>query len=99
MLKAKRNDEYFEMPKISGFDTPLGLIHSNNIEDDVFTQLENITRQKLSTFKSNFYKLSIKLMNELRDQLYRYVHIENNVLLTKTVLLQQEIISNNALKE
>jgi regulator of cell morphogenesis and NO signaling len=71
------------------------MLEEHQTEGDRFKLISEITRQyTVPADGCSTYQVTYKMLEEFEDDLHRHIHLENNILFPKAVLLENELLNN-----
>ncbi len=94
MENAKRKGELLQKPNFGSIQNPINEMESeHSAEGDRFRDIET-----LSSFYTppedacNTYRVAFAMLKEFQDDLHLHIHLENNILFPKSILLEKQLL-------
>lgn len=93
MMKAKRSHSKLTTPSFGSIKNPIDMMEAEHESaGDSFKEIREIT-DDLSPPEGacNTYRTTFALLDEFENDLHRHIHLENNILFPKSILLEEEL--------
>lgn len=93
MTKVKSTGEALTTPKFGSVESPIDIMRDDHNE-------EGERFQRIRTLSQNYtvpedgcatYKVTFAMLNEFEDDLHQHIHLENNILFPKSIVLEKEL--------
>lgn len=95
MEKAKRTSELLQKPSFGSIQNPINEMESeHSIEGDRFRDIETLSNNYTppSEDACNTYRATFAMLKEFQDDLHLHIHLENNILFPKSILLEKQLL-------
>jgi len=96
LLHAKKNESKTEAPYFGSVKNPIRMmeIEHQSAGDELF-EIRNLTNNYTPPQDAcNTYKVAYQELKEFEEDLHKHVHLENNILFPKAILLENEMLHN-----
>ena len=95
LVKAKKDDSISEPPFFGTVKNPIKMmIDEHQAAGDELNRIRNITNSYSAPADAcNTFKTLLKELQEFEEDLHKHVHLENNILFPKAVILEEELIT------
>lgn len=93
MEKAKRTGELLQKPSFGTIQNPINQMESeHSAEGDRFRSIETLSNNYTPPEDGcNTYKVTFAMLKEFQDDLHLHIHLENNILFPKSILLEKQL--------
>lgn len=92
MVKTKESNGILSQPSFGTVSNPIAMMmqeHDN--EGDRFREIANLTDNYTAPADGcTTYKVAFAMLNEFEQDLHKHIHLENNILFPKAVILEEE---------
>lgn len=93
MLDAKENNTEFHNPKAKTVEDPVKMLEEEHDDQgDAFKKMVELTDDFTPPADAcNTYNVTFGLLKELQQDLFKHIHLENNILFPKALKLEKEL--------
>ena len=93
MAEAKNTKSALENPPFGTIKNPITQMEAEHDNAwDAFKNIRNVTNDLTPPQDAcNTYKLTFELLAEFEEDLHKHVHLENNILFPKAIILEEEL--------
>ena len=93
MEKAKRTGELLQKPSFGTIQNPINQMESeHSAEGDRFRSIETLSNNYTPPEDAcNTYRVTFAMLKEFQDDLHLHIHLENNILFPKSILLEKQL--------
>jgi regulator of cell morphogenesis and NO signaling len=93
MMKAKESEGDFSQPPFGTVSNPIAMMmHEHDNEGERFREIAELTDNYTPpTDACTTYKVTFAMLKEFEEDLHKHIHLENNILFPKAVLLENEL--------
>ena len=92
MVKTKESNGILSQPSFGTVSNPIAMMmqeHDN--EGERFREIANLTNNYTAPADGcTTYKVAFAMLNEFEQDLHKHIHLENNILFPKAVVLEEE---------
>ena len=92
MVKTKESNGVLTQPSFGTVSNPIAMMmqeHDN--EGERFCEIANLTNDYTAPADGcTTYKVAFAMLNEFEQDLHKHIHLENNILFPKAVILEEE---------
>ena len=92
MVKTKESDGILSQPSFGTVSNPIAMMmqeHDN--EGERFREIANLTNNYTAPADGcTTYKVTFAMLDEFEQDLHKHIHLENNILFPKAVILEEE---------
>jgi regulator of cell morphogenesis and NO signaling len=92
MVNTKESNGVLSQPSFGTVSNPIAMMmqeHEN--EGDRFREIANLTNNYTAPADGcTTYKVAFAMLQEFEQDLHKHIHLENNILFTKAVILEEE---------
>jgi regulator of cell morphogenesis and NO signaling len=92
MVKTKESSGIFSQPSFGTVSNPIAMMmqeHDN--EGERFREIANLANNYTAPDDGcTTYKVAFAMLNEFEQDLHKHIHLENNILFPKAVMLEEE---------
>jgi len=94
MEKAKRTGELLQKPSFASIQNPINQMESeHSAEGDRFRSIETLSNNYTPPEDAcNTYRVTFAMLKEFQDDLHLHIHLENNILFPKSILLEKQVL-------
>lgn len=94
MEKAKRGGELLEKPSFGSIENPINQMElEHSAEGDRFRNIERLSNNYTPPVDAcNTYRVTFAMLKEFEDDLHLHIHLENNILFPKSILLEKQLL-------
>ena len=94
MEKAKRTGELLQKPNFESIKNPINDMESeHSAEGDRFRDIETLSNNYTPPEDAcNTYQVTFAMLKEFQDDLHLHIHLENNILFPKSILLEEQLL-------
>lgn len=94
MEKAKRTGEMLQKPSFGSIQNPINQMESeHSVEGDRFRDIERLSNNYTPPEDGcNTYRVTFAMLKEFQDDLHLHIHLENNILFPKSILLEKQLL-------
>ena len=94
MENAKRTSELLQKPSFGSIQNPINQMESeHSAEGDRFRSIETLSNNYTPPEDAcNTYRVSFAMLKEFQDDLHLHIHLENNILFPKSILLEKQLL-------
>ncbi len=95
MVLSRQKNEKLKTPYFGTVTNPIQMMMSeHSTEGDRFRIIEEITNNySVPSDGCTTYKVAFAMLKEFQDDLHLHIHLENNILFPKAVLMEEELLS------
>ncbi|MBL8005599.1 MAG: iron-sulfur cluster repair di-iron protein [Chitinophagaceae bacterium] len=95
MVEANLYNHPLARPHFGTISNPISMMKSEHQnEGDRFEKISNLTNNYTPPEHAcNTYKVTFALLKDFEDDLHKHVHLENNILFPKAVILEQKLLN------
>jgi regulator of cell morphogenesis and NO signaling len=92
MVKTKDADGVLAQPSFGTVSNPIAMMmHEHDNEGERFREIAALTHDYTPPVDAcTTYKVTFAMLKEFEEDLHKHIHLENNILFPKAVLLEQE---------
>jgi regulator of cell morphogenesis and NO signaling len=93
MVKAKEAHQPVRAPHFMTVKNPIQMmLHEHDVEGDRFQRISGLTdNYNPPADACNTYRVAFAMLKEFEDDLHMHIHLENNILFPKSILLEEEL--------
>ena len=97
MVKTKESDGVLSQPSFGTVSNPIAMMmHEHDNEGERFREIAELTNNYNPPADAcTTYKVTFAMLKEFEEDLHKHIHLENNILFPKAVLLEQEFVEVN----
>jgi regulator of cell morphogenesis and NO signaling len=92
MVKTKESNGFLSQPSFGTVSNPIAMMmqeHDN--EGERFREIANLTNNYTAPADGcTTYKVAFAMLDEFEQDLHKHIHLENNILFSKAVILEEE---------
>lgn len=94
MENAKRKSKVLEKPSFGSIQNPVSQMESEHYaEGERFRNIEMLSNNYTPPEDAcNTYKVTFAMLKEFQDDLHLHIHLENNILFPKAILLEKQFL-------
>ena len=94
MENAKHKGEMLQKPSFGSIQNPINQMESeHSAEGDRFRDIERLSNNYTPPEDAcNTYRVSFAMLKEFQDDLHLHIHLENNILFPKSILLEKQLL-------
>ncbi len=94
MENAKRKGEVLQKPNFGSIKNPINEMESeHSAEGDRFRDIERLSNNYTPPEDAcNTYIVTFAMLKEFQDDLHLHIHLENNILFPKSILLEKQLL-------
>ena len=94
MENAKRRGETLQKPSFGSIQNPINQMESeHSAEGDRFRAIERLSNNYTPPEDGcNTYRVTFAMLKEFQDDLHLHIHLENNILFPKSILLEKQLL-------
>lgn len=94
MENAKRRGELLQKPSFGSIQNPINEMESeHSTEGDRFRDIETLSNNYTPPEDAcNTYRVTFAMLKEFQDDLHLHIHLENNILFPKSILLERQLL-------
>jgi len=95
MVISKQKNEKLNTPHFGTVTNPIHMMKAeHSTEGDRFRLIEEITNNyTVPSDGCTTYKVTYSMLKEFQDDLHLHIHLENNILFPKAILMETELLS------
>lgn len=95
METAKRSGAVLGNPSFGSIENPINEMESeHSAEGDRFRDIESLSNNYTPPEDAcNTYRVAFAMLKEFQDDLHLHIHLENNILFPKAILLEKQLLS------
>ena len=95
MISYKQKNEKLNTPHFGTVSNPIQMMmNEHSTEGDRFRLIEEITSNyTVPSDGCTTYKVTYSMLKEFQDDLHLHIHLENNILFPKAILMEAELLS------
>jgi len=96
LVTAKRNGRPFQLPPFGGAYNPIRMMETEHqAAGDEMSAVRDLTNNYvLPDDACTTYRVTFQELQQFEEDLHRHVHLENNILFPKTIVLEEELMSS-----
>ncbi|MFB9110722.1 iron-sulfur cluster repair di-iron protein [Flavobacterium gyeonganense] len=94
MVKTKESDGVLSQPSFGTISNPIEMMmHEHDNEGERFREIAALTDNYTSPADAcTTYRVTFAMLKEFEEDLHKHIHLENNILFPKAVLLEKEFV-------
>jgi len=94
MTKTKESDGILSQPSFGSVSNPIAMMmHEHDNEGDRFREIAALTDHYTPPADGcTTYKVTFAMLKEFEEDLHKHIHLENNILFPKAVLLEKDFV-------
>ena len=94
METAKRSGQELQKPHFGSIQNPIKEMESeHSAEGDRFRDIETLSNFYTPPEDAcNTYRVAFAMLKEFQDDLHLHIHLENNILFPKSILLEKQLL-------
>ena len=94
MENAKRRGEELQKPTFGSIENPIKEMESEHFaEGNRFRDIERLSNNYTPPKDAcNTYRVSFAMLKEFQDDLHLHIHLENNILFPKSILMEEQLL-------
>jgi regulator of cell morphogenesis and NO signaling len=94
MENAKRKAELLQKPSFGSIQNPINEMESeHSAEGDRLRDVETLSNNYTPPEDAcNTYRVAFAMLKEFQDDLHLHIHLENNILFPKSILLEKQLL-------
>lgn len=94
MEEAQANHESLERPFFDSINNPIQvMLQEHSTESDNFQKIAQLTNNYSAPEDAcTTYRVSFSMLKDFQDDLYKHIHLENNILFPKAIRLESELL-------
>lgn len=91
MVDSKQKGEILKTSHFGSVENPIGMmIHDHDVEGERFREIARLTNNyQFPADACGTYQVTYKMLEDFENDLHRHIHLENNILFPKAVLLEK----------
>jgi regulator of cell morphogenesis and NO signaling len=95
MVLSQQKNEKLKTPHFGTVTNPIQMMMTEHTtEGDRFRTMEEITNNyTVPSDGCTTYKVTYSMLKEFQDDLHLHIHLENNILFPKAILMEEELLS------
>jgi len=95
LVKSKRGGESFRLPPFGGAQNPIRMMEAEHqAAGDELSSVRSLTNNYVPPEDAcTTYRVSFQELQQFEEDLHRHVHLENNILFAKTIVLEEELMA------
>ncbi|MEP6802932.1 MAG: hemerythrin domain-containing protein, partial [Flavobacterium sp.] len=92
MVKTKESNGVLSPPSFGSVSNPIAMMmQEHNNEGERFNEIAVLTNNYTAPSDGcTTYKVTFAMLKEFEEDLHKHIHLENNILFTKAVILEEE---------
>ncbi|SDE26952.1 iron-sulfur cluster repair di-iron protein [Riemerella columbipharyngis] len=92
MVNAKITGNAIQAPHFETVENPVNMMkHEHDVEGERFREIAKLTDEYTPPADAcNTYRVTFAMLQDFENDLHRHIHIENNILFPKAILLEKE---------
>ncbi|WP_394775321.1 iron-sulfur cluster repair di-iron protein [Flavobacterium sp.] len=92
MVKTKESDGILTPPSFGSVSNPIAMMmQEHNNEGERFNEIARLTNNYTPPSDGcTTYKVTFAMLKEFEEDLHKHIHLENNILFNKAVILEEE---------
>lgn len=96
MVQASRKNEGLPEAKFGSVENPIDMMeHEHTEEGDKLVRIAELTNDyQMPADGCNTYKVTFAMLEEFEQDLHKHIHLENNILFPKSILLEKSLATN-----
>jgi len=94
MMEVKKNNTQLEPPFFGTIKNPINMMEmEHESAGNAFKEIREITNDLTPPDGAcNTYRVTFSLLDEFENDLHRHIHLENNVLFPKAIILENDLL-------
>ena len=94
MEKVKRSGELLQKPSFGSIKNPINAMEDEHLaEGDRFRDIDRLSNNYTPPLDAcNTYRVTYAMLKEFEDDLHLHIHLENNILFPKSILLEEKLM-------
>ena len=95
IVEAKKNNTQLEPPFFGTIKNPINMMEmEHESAGNAFKEIRELTNDLTPPDGAcNTYRVTFSLLDEFENDLHRHIHLENNVLFPKSIMLETDLLS------
>ncbi len=95
MVLSQQKNEKLKTPHFGTVTNPIQMMMTeHSTEGDRFKKIEELTdNYTVPTDGCSTYKVTLSMLKEFQEDLHLHIHLENNILFPKAILMEDELLS------
>ncbi len=91
MVTAERSGETLQAPHFGTVENPVSMMkHEHDVEGERFRKIAELTNNyQFPEDACGTYQVTYKMLEDFENDLHKHIHLENNILFPKAVLLEK----------
>src|SRR5690606_18590314 len=96
MVQASRKNEGLPEAKFGSVENPIDMMeHEHTEEGDKLVRIAELTNDyQMPADGCNTYRVTFAMLEEFEQDLHKHIHLENNILFPKSILLEKSLATN-----
>jgi regulator of cell morphogenesis and NO signaling len=97
LVRVEKGEAKFEKPYFGRIGNPINMmeLEHQSAGESMYSIRRLTNSYAIPSDACNTYKVCLKELKEFEEDLHKHVHLENNVLFPKSVLLEEQLIIDN----
>ena len=97
MMKTKIQGDALPQSSFGTVENPVNMMkHEHTVEGERLRRIGELTNEYTPPADAcNTYKVTFAMLEEFENDLHQHIHIENNILFPKSILLEKELAVEN----
>ncbi|GGG95327.1 iron-sulfur cluster repair di-iron protein [Polaribacter pacificus] len=93
LAKLKKEGGAYEKPHFETVENPIAMMHhEHDVEGERFRKIAELTANYTPPADAcTTYKVTFSMLKEFEEDLHKHIHLENNILFKRGILLEQEL--------
>ncbi len=94
MVKTKESDGILSQPSFGTVSNPIAMMmHEHDNEGERFREIAELTNNYTPPADAcTTYRVTFAMLKEFEEDLHKHIHLENNILFPKAVLLEKDFV-------
>ena len=94
MEQTKRSGQFLERPSFGSIKNPIATMEDEHLaEGDRYRKIETLSNHyTIPEDGCNTYKITFAMLKEFEEDLHMHIHLENNILFPKSILLEEQLM-------
>ncbi|MDD3723760.1 MAG: iron-sulfur cluster repair di-iron protein [Lutibacter sp.] len=94
MMEVKKNNTQLEPPFFGTIKNPINMMEmEHESAGNAFKEIRELTNDLTPPDGAcNTYRVTFSLLDEFENDLHRHIHLENNVLFPKSIMLESDLL-------
>lgn len=94
MEQTKRSGQFLERPSFGSIKNPIATMEDEHLaEGDRYREIDNLSNHyTVPKDGCSTYQVTYTMLKEFEEDLHMHIHLENNILFPKSILLEEQLM-------